>query len=165
MWTDEQVRYLRANFRKKTAKEIGYHIGKSVDSVAYMAHRIGISKKREKWTADEREFIKQHCFEMTIAQLADKLNKTPKAVANKLVTLRQVAQNHSPEESIEHGILISSTKAAEYRDILGRLEIGDSFVYPQSERATVNNQRAVHSKRQFHSKRIDEKTRRIWRIK
>lgn len=65
---------------------------------------------------------------------------------------------------IEKNIPIGTYKSVEHRMLLKQMDVGDSYVYPDSERATLNNQLKFFPHRIYITKKIDEKTRRVWRI-
>lgn len=82
-FTEEDVKFLKANYQNMTIEEIAEALGKTYSCVFSKARKIGLSKtgcKNNKWSEEEILFIKEHYQDMTTNEIAEYLNRTPKAV-------------------------------------------------------------------------------------
>lgn len=84
-WTAEQDQYLRSHAYKIPLAEIAEHTGRSINAVRLRLTHLGV-KNPVLWTEEQIntmcEMATNRC---TIYEIADKIGRTPSAVANKCV--------------------------------------------------------------------------------
>jgi len=162
-WSEEEQQYLSSNYGIVKMKELMAHLHRRNDSIRQMAMTLGLTKKKTYWTLDDITFLKANKGKMTLQEIAERIGKTKRAVAHKIAYLTAESR-HLGELSFDNNVPYYPTKAFEYRNMLGTMEIGQSFEYPASERQTVQNQLQIFPDRLFKSRLITETTRRIWRL-
>ena len=60
-WTEAELEFLRANYRREGAKQCGVKLGRAAQTVAQQARKLGLNRhKTRPWTADERQFLRQN---------------------------------------------------------------------------------------------------------
>lgn len=74
MWKKEYVQYVKDNYENQdiSIEEIAKYVGKSYDSVVYMANKIGLKRPMLQWTEDELNLIKQHYPNMFVNEFIEK---------------------------------------------------------------------------------------------
>lgn len=100
----------------------------------------------------------------TYAQIAEHMGRSLRSVANKISNMRMASMVEDNYLAIEDGVKMRQSKAAMYRAMLSRLEVGQSFVFPYNERAIVSLQRSLFKDLLFRAQRVDEHSMRLWRI-
>lgn len=81
-YTDCEVAFLEANYRRMGAAWCAEKLGRKVTSIYTKAHYMGLPAG-SRWTPEEREFMEAHYPEMGEQWCADKLGRTRNAVRNK----------------------------------------------------------------------------------
>ena len=103
VWTVEEVDYLLNNYQKKTYRQIGEDLGRSIPSVESKLRNIrkenpDLESRNEiirpgseikLWTEEEEEYILDHLKVKTNSELALELNRTHASVQTKIVQLRK----------------------------------------------------------------------------
>jgi len=81
-WTAKEEKFLRENYGKIPAPEIGKELDRSTKSVRRKAERLGLKSDfvPGEWSEDEVEFLRRKHGEMTAQQIADRLGRTEAAV-------------------------------------------------------------------------------------
>jgi len=80
MWTDEELAYLKDNYKQYTYAELGKQMGCPGDSVRIKAKSLGLSKERiDLWSNEEKQFLADHYATHTARELAEKLKRTRQA--------------------------------------------------------------------------------------
>lgn len=152
------------NYGRMPVADMAEALGRSTDAVNYMISRLGLSEPRAEWSLDDIEYLKANLGVIPYADMAEHLGRSVRSVANKISNIRMGEMIADNLIEIESGIKMRPSKSATYRAMLSALEVGQSFTYPRSERAVLNNQRALFRERVFRAQRIDESTMRIWRM-
>jgi hypothetical protein len=166
-WTDEDIQYLKENYSIADIDELANRLERSVDSVRWQASNLKLTSDRNYWSKEEVLFIAQYCTSLTYQEMADKLGRTARSVAHKVHNLKiakLIDQAPTNLDAIEDGVPYYKGKSGEYRVLLSRLGISQSFVYPSEDRQTVQNQINHFTDKVFRTKAEDEKTRRVWRL-
>lgn len=75
-YTEEQIEYIKNNYYTKTAKEIGEHIGKTPQQIAFVAsQKLGLIKQPHfKWSDSDLSFLKEHYIDMTSEEISKYIN-------------------------------------------------------------------------------------------
>lgn len=79
-WTEEEIKFLKENYRELESKEIAKKLNRSISSIRNKLFYLDINKK--KWTKKEIEFLQEH-IENTDKYLAKKLNRSIKSIKRK----------------------------------------------------------------------------------
>lgn len=80
IWTDEELAYLKDNYKKYTYPELGEQMGRPGDSVWVKAKSLGLSKERiDLWSNEEKQFLRDNYSTHTARELAEKLKRTRRA--------------------------------------------------------------------------------------
>ena len=70
----------------------------------------------------------------------------------------------APEFEFDRNVPFGVGKHYEFKTMLNSMAVGDSFEYLKSERATMLNVISLFDEKIFKTKKIDETTRRVWRL-
>lgn len=166
-WSDEDIQYLNDNYGKVAIEELALRLERSVDSIRWQATQLQLADKKSYWTKEEVLFLAQYCTSLTYQDMADKLGRTVRSVAHKIHNLKiakLIEQVPCNLEAIEDGVPYYKGKSGEYRVLLSKLEISQSFAYPEEDRQTLRNQINHFSDKVFRTRSEDDKTRRVWRL-
>lgn len=81
-WTDEELKYLRKNYRRKSFKDIANHLGLCRHAVEYRANKHGLYRRsrRRIWTEQEIEYVRKNYSICTIEEIAKHLSRTKGAI-------------------------------------------------------------------------------------
>jgi len=164
-WTEEDINYLKSNYGSLLIEEIAKHTNRSIDSVRYKASNIGLTEKKNLWSKADILFLSENVNTMPLDVLAKKLNRTVKSVATQRFKLKLSKKLPKMENSpIEKNIPYINSIAGEHYNYMANMDVGDSYAYPFTERQTVINVTSYFPDKIFRTKKIDDTTRRIWRI-
>lgn len=98
-WTEEEVDYLLANYKKMTYEQIGLNLDRSKSSVdikiqslkkKYPDFAPKNKQTKRQWQDSEVEFIKSNLDKLTNAEIALRLKRTHASVQTKIVYLREI---------------------------------------------------------------------------
>ena len=78
-WTDEEVKFLKENYKTMSYKDIGEIIGKTDVQIRTRCFKDGLVKNNA-WSEDEINYIKENYQTMTTKDIAEKLGRTMSAV-------------------------------------------------------------------------------------
>lgn len=79
-YTQEELEYIKNNFKNMTCKEIGEALGRTEQSVRAKCFDLNLHKKEAPWTDDEIDFIKQNYMEMKTSDICRVLQRSKSAV-------------------------------------------------------------------------------------
>lgn len=85
-WTENEVIYLKKNYKSKTLKELAHDLNKNSYSIKKYAEILGLSKS-QKWTEQEIKFVNDNHHKIPIPEIAFILGRTPEAVYSKMYSL------------------------------------------------------------------------------
>jgi DNA-binding CsgD family transcriptional regulator/DNA-directed RNA polymerase specialized sigma24 family protein len=92
-WTEEDDRYVREHYGKKTRREIAEALGRTIPLVGWRAEKLGLTRefrdmeKTRPWTRTEETFLRKNYGKLTYAQIAEKLDRTHAAVSGRAARL------------------------------------------------------------------------------
>jgi DNA-binding CsgD family transcriptional regulator len=120
VWTSEEVDYLLNNYQKKTYRQIGEALGRSIASIESKLRNIKKDfpdlKSRQEilrpgseirlWTKEEEQYILENLKDKTNSELAIDLNRTHASVQTKIVQLRkkypEIKKYERPVDSLNY---------------------------------------------------------------
>ncbi len=142
---------------------------RSEDAVRWQASYYGLTNEKPiLYTQDEVKYISDNMGKMPIYKIALHLGRSAKGVKNQITKIKQIENVKNFEKTadfeFDKNIPFGVGKHYEFKTMLNSMNVGDSFEYLQSERATMSNVITLFEDKIFKTKLIDEKTRRVWRI-
>lgn len=84
-WTEDEIAYVKTNYRKLTKQEIAINLNRTFKSVEQQINRLRLSDRL--WTAQQEEYLKANWSLKTATQIAVELGKTRSAVNHKVARL------------------------------------------------------------------------------
>lgn len=84
-WTEDEIAYVKTNYRKLTKQEIAINLNRTFKSVEQQINRLRLSDRP--WTAQQEEYLKANWSLKTATQIAVELGKTRSAVNHKVARL------------------------------------------------------------------------------
>ena len=168
-WTSEEKEFVISGYSTMSVSEISEHLKRSEDSIRQFATLNKLSAKNNSpdWTREELLFIKANYKKLKAEDIAKKLGRSRQAVTHKVSILGLNKNVALPNDLslIQKNVPIPLVgKKGQYFGLLTAMDVDDSFEYPDSERQTVTDAAASVQNKLFKSFKIDEFTRRIWRI-
>ena len=83
-WTDDEVSFLKDNYKKYTYDELALQLNKSFSSIQFKLMKLGLKKlEQNKWTDDEVSFLKDNYLKMSIKDISKILDRTYSSVIEK----------------------------------------------------------------------------------
>ncbi len=167
-WTDEDRQFVIDNYNSMGVRELAQITGRTEDSLRQFAsqQRLTSRNKADAWTREDLLFVQKKYRKMSVSEIAIQLGRTKNSVAHK-ITLMNVAVSMLPTvdtSAIENGVPYYEGKQSEYRALMLAMNVNDSFEYPTDERQSIANCMPYFQDRLFKTKKIDDNTRRIWRV-
>lgn len=168
-WSKEESEFLTEHYKALPMAELVDKLGRSEDSIRWQASYCGLTDEKPKaYTPCEVKFISENMGEMPIYKIALQLGRSAKGVKSQITKIKQMENVKNYEKTAEYefdnNIPFGVGKHFEFKTMLNSMDVGQSFEYMQSERATMNNVIALFEDKIFKSKAIDKTTRRVWRI-
>lgn len=88
-WTAEEIEFLKENYGRISPGEIARILNRSKPSIAGMAGKIGLRRKKEpRWAEEEIEFLRENWGKMTPETIARRLGRTVEAIDVKAKRLK-----------------------------------------------------------------------------
>lgn|GEM_PF-6553075 len=89
-WSEEEVQFLKKNYKKMTYYKIAKVLGKSYSSVYMKAYRLQLKKRKKNyWSVEEDRFIIENYPRMSVREIADALGRSKTSVSSKIKELRK----------------------------------------------------------------------------
>jgi hypothetical protein len=84
-WTDEETKYLKKNYKKKSYQVMANELGMTRFAVLQKANRLGLKVKRSPrpWTEEEDDYIRQHYRKIPSREIAETLNRPLDSIINR----------------------------------------------------------------------------------
>lgn len=160
------INYITENYHKKSVKQIANHLDRSVSSIQSIAHNLGVTKKNVFWTKAEIEILQLN-INLPPSELITLLTKKSAAQItykkshinyyNKLKT-KDVSGIDSDVPIPKHPIILK------YIEHCNSIDPGQSFEFPGADKFYLNAAVRELAHKRFVTRRVDDTTRRIWRI-
>lgn len=164
-WTEDQDQYLIENYKGTPLAVLVKFLNKTEDAIRWRASYLHVTKpKGNEWSTDDIEYLKKNKGNMTYQDLAYYLGRTKSAVANKILDLNIISKRQSKSEDVESGIPYSGSITRQYVEKVSTMEVGDSFLFPISDRQILRNAIKSFPERYFRTKKVDDFSRRVWRL-
>ena len=133
VWSKSMGRYLKANYYKRTARQIAGRLEVSKAAVMRRAKRLSLGSKayaataeRRAYTDDEIRFIQQNAQKLSIEKIAEHLNRSSDAVrqkANRMNLLTATKVRPFTEEELN--FIRDNIASMSYREIAAMLGRGE----------------------------------------
>lgn len=164
-WEADEIEYLATFYYSKSKKEIATHLGRSVSAVTTKAGELGITRQTEYWTSAEIGVLLNN-LDKSNKELTRLVNKSESQIAYKKAYINYSRKKERKQiEGIESGVpMVYKSKQAQYLEMLMALEIEQSFLFPAKEMQHLSLAKAYIPDRIFKSKKVDEHSRRVWRL-
>lgn len=167
-WTEEEKKFVTDNYNTLSVKEICEVIGRTEDSIRQFASDQDLTGKNrlQPWTREDLLYVRKNYRKISVTELAIYLGRSKGSIAHK-VTEMNAATSTLPEvdtSPIQKGVPYYTGKQTQYRALMNALDVNDSFEFPASERQTIQNCMPHFQDRLFKTKKVDDNTRRIWRV-
>lgn len=159
-----EVEYLIVNYNNKKPKEIADYLGRSISSIQSKASEMGLTKKHNYWSEKEIAFLKQN-IDKNAKYISKHINKSKAQIVYKKAHLKSIEIRKTEVDCIDKNVPFSKEGVInQFIDILSVMEVGDSFELPTKEYSSYILAKNHLPKKIFSTKRIDQKTRRVWRL-
>ena len=123
-YTEEEINYIIDNYANKTNKEIASYLGKTVNSIGYVATKLKLIKQPHKaWTKEEELFLRQNYLVLTSAEIAERLGRTIPSINARCDELGLIKHDGWDESEIQY--LRDNYMTMDYKSIgahLGRTD-------------------------------------------
>lgn len=165
-WTNKDLEKLKASYDKIDFTELCKDLNRTAHSVRAKALQLQLTLKRVDYSKEDDAYILANHKQLTIAQMAEHLGRTHSGVNKRLFKIRtREIPNYAPIMSqIEANVPIIESLSDSYRKMLDSLKIGDSFLFPKNQYATLQNQFVFFKERKFKTRSETEEESRLWRI-
>jgi hypothetical protein len=87
-WTEEEINFLKANYKTMLGRELVAILGKSIGSIRMKAKALGIRKKELPWTDRELQYLEDNYGLRPVEAIARKLGRSKNAL--KIVSYRKL---------------------------------------------------------------------------
>ena len=84
-WTEDEIAYVKANYKKLTKQEIAVNLNRTFKSVEQQINRLRLSDRP--WTPQQEDYLRASWSFKTASQIATELGKTKSAVNHKVARL------------------------------------------------------------------------------
>lgn len=165
-WEKAEISYLQVNYDELSIEELSKQLSRSIYAVRWMAVKLELTEKQDYWAKEEVTYLALNYTTLPLTDIAAHLKRSISAVRKKagMLNLAKVATPTNDNLPIEKQVPFFKGKTGEFMQILHNMEIGDSFVYPNEDRQTIQNCTYKFADRLYRSKDVDGLTRRMWRL-
>jgi transposase len=133
VWSKSMDRYLKANYHKRTAREIAERLEVSKSAVLRRAKKLNLESKayattaeRRVYSDDEIRFIQESAQKLSIEKIAEHLNRSSDAVRKKANRMNLLtATKVKPFSEDELNFLRDNIGSMSYRGIATMLNRGE----------------------------------------
>jgi predicted transcriptional regulator len=123
-YTDEEIQYVKNNFKNMTIKQIANNLNKKESSVYNVVRKLGLVKQaHSKWTDEEVEFLKENYIHMTSEEISEYVKHSVDAINTMRDRLGLIRNKNWSESEIQFlKDNFESTLFSELSKTLGRTE-------------------------------------------
>lgn len=133
VWSKSMDRYLKANYHKRTAREIAERLEVSKAAVMRRARKLSLESKayaataeRRAYTDDELKFIQENAQKLSIEKVAKHLNRSSDAVRKKANRMNLLtATKVRPFTEDELSFIRDNIASMSYRELAAMLSRGE----------------------------------------
>lgn len=102
-YSEKELKYIQDNYTNKTNKEIADYLHKSINSIKYVANKLGLLKQPHKpWTKDEDQYLIDHYIDLTSEQIAQHLGRTVNSINTRRDDLKLIRHENWTNEEISY---------------------------------------------------------------
>lgn len=87
-WTQEDLKWVKSNYKKMLYKEIGMNLGRSEVSIKVIIINKGWAKPKPKWSNKQVQLLKKYYKNMDIDKLSKILGRTKDGIICKIRRLK-----------------------------------------------------------------------------
>ncbi|MDY3513401.1 hypothetical protein PG593_04965 [Riemerella anatipestifer] len=174
-WGEKEDIFLQENYHSLPIEDIMKElIGRSETAIRWRAKFLGLTNSRGRdWTDEE---IKMIIDRVPVSEIVRKTRRTYTAVMKKKRILEKqqiIKKDLTPiSDFFDDGVIDKNiplldvySKSSQYLYLLKKMKVGDSFEYPEDEKTLLRNQIVLFVDRKYKTKKWNDKTRRVWRVK
>lgn len=101
-YTDDEIKYIIDNYSNYTNQEIADYIGKSTNSISYVAQKLGLLKQPHKlWNEEEDRYLKNNYLKYSSEDMAETLGRTVPSINARCAELNLIKHEAWSNEEIE----------------------------------------------------------------
>lgn len=101
-YSNEELEYIKKNYKNMTVNELSEELKKSYNSVYSVIRKLGLIKQpHNKWTNEEIIFLKEHYIDMTSEEISKYVNHTVDAINTQRDKLGLIRNESWTEKEIE----------------------------------------------------------------
>lgn len=101
-YSNEELEYIKKNYKNKTVNELSKELNKSCNSVYTAIRKLGLIKQpHNKWTDTEIRFLREHYIDMTSEEISKHINHTVDAINTQRDRLGLIRNESWTEKEIE----------------------------------------------------------------
>ena len=102
-YSENELKYIQENYMNKTNKEIADYLHKSINSIKYVANKLGLLKQPHKpWTKDDDQYLIDHYIDLTSEQIAQYLGRTVNSINARRDDLKLIRHENWTNEEISY---------------------------------------------------------------
>lgn len=144
-YTQEEESYLRENYLSKSNKVLATEMDRSLDGIVQKLKEMNLVRREmNPYTEEEKKYILDNIKQKSIVQIALDLGRSQGGVS-KFVSKNRIKKtrknNKTYLENIDKDVVPFFSKGDNYYEIIEKMQINDSFEFPESDRQIVNNQK------------------------
>lgn len=84
-YTDEEITFVKENYKKLTVKQLAEKLNKSTYNISTILSELGLKKQVHKpWNKEEIEFLKKNYMSMTNTEIAKRLNRSLNSISARM---------------------------------------------------------------------------------
>jgi predicted transcriptional regulator len=144
-YTEEEEFFLKENFLEKTNATLAKELDRSIDGIAQKLKEMGlIRREMNPYSEEEKVFIQENLGKLSINEIAKQLGRSQGGISKYISKFRISKIRKSKKtyfENIEKGVVPFYSKSDNYFEILEKMKVGDSFSFPENDKAIVNSQK------------------------
>lgn len=144
-YSEEEINYLKNNYLEKTNKQMSVELDRTLDGIVQKLKELGLVRREmNPYSDEEKKYILANIKSKTISQIALDLGRSQGGVS-KFVSKHRIKKtrknNKTYLENIDKDVVPFFSKGDNYFEIIEKMQINDSFEFPESDRQIVNNQK------------------------
>lgn len=84
LWTDEEIEFLKTNYKTMTNQEIGEVLDRGEGGVSHQIRKLKLSRATQRgWPEEKIKFLKENYGEMSTEKIAERLGCHPRTVTSR----------------------------------------------------------------------------------
>lgn len=144
-YTEEEEEFIRENFLENSNSFLAKRLDRSIDGIAQKLKEMGLVRRiMNPYTDEEKKFIAENAGVISINEIAKRLGRSQGGVSKFISKLRISKIRKRKKvylENIDSAVVPFYSKSDNYFEILEKMKPGDSFEFPEKDKAVVTNQK------------------------